>query len=156
MASSIVGRSMDIHTGGYDLKFPHHDNEIAQAEAYYGNDDWVQYFLHAGHLTIAGCKMSKSLKNFITIEDALKSSSYTQLRLLFLLHSWKDTLDYSQNTLEKAKNFEKYLREFFLTVKSILRCLPEDHSTSFTKWGPMEIKLNLTYQVVSSAATIKD
>lgn len=142
MASAILGKSMDIHTGGFDLKFPHHDNEIAQAEAYYGNDDWVRYFLHAGHLTIAGCKMSKSLKNFITIQDALKTSSYTQLRLLFLLHSWKDTLDYSPNTLDKAKNFEKYLREFFLTVKSILRTLPQDFSGVFTKWDQAEMKLN--------------
>ena len=68
MASAILGASMDIHSGGYDLKFPHHDNELAQAEAYYDNDVWIRYFLHWGHLTIAGCKMSKSLKNFITIQ----------------------------------------------------------------------------------------
>ena len=43
---------MDIHTGGVDLKFPHHDNELAQSEAYYDNDEWVRYFLHTGHLTI--------------------------------------------------------------------------------------------------------
>ena len=91
--------------------------------------------------------MSKSLKNFITIQDALRDNSYTQLRLLFLLHSWKDTLDYSANTLEKAKNFEKYLREFFLTVKSVLRTLPQDFSGAFTKWGSPEKKLNDAYIV---------
>ena len=64
----IMGESMDIHSGGVDLKFPHHDNEIAQSEAYYKSDNWVRYFLHTGHLTIAGCKMSKSLKNFISIQ----------------------------------------------------------------------------------------
>ena len=52
MASAIVGSSLDIHTGGVDLKFPHHDNELAQAEAYYDNDHWVRYFLHSAHLTI--------------------------------------------------------------------------------------------------------
>lgn len=52
MASAILGSSMDIHTGGVDLKFPHHDNELAQSEAYYDNDEWVRYFLHTGHLTI--------------------------------------------------------------------------------------------------------
>merc|ERR1712142_61147 len=72
-------------------------------------------------------------------------NSYTQLRLLFLLHSWKDTLDYSANTLEKAKNFEKYLREFFLTVKSVLRTLPHDSSGAFTKWSSPERKLNDAY-----------
>lgn len=70
MASSIIGPKLDIHTGGEDLRFPHHDNELAQAEAYYhadGCSQWVNYFLHAGHLNIEGLKMSKSLKNFVTI-----------------------------------------------------------------------------------------
>jgi cysteinyl-tRNA synthetase len=109
MASTICGDSLDIHTGGVDLKFPHHDNELAQAEAYYGNSDWVKYFLHSGHLTIAGCKMSKSLKNFVTIQEALKKYSSRQLRLAFLLHSWKDTLDYSDNTMNMAVQYEKFL-----------------------------------------------
>lgn len=72
MASSILGVDMDIHSGGQDLKFPHHDNEIAQAEAAFGHSHWVNFFLHTGHLHIEGCKMSKSLKNFITIKEALK------------------------------------------------------------------------------------
>ncbi|XP_042371992.1 cysteine--tRNA ligase, cytoplasmic-like, partial [Plectropomus leopardus] len=75
MAGSILGASMDIHGGGFDLRFPHHDNELAQSEAYFENDHWVRYFLHTGHLTIAGCKMSKSLKNFITIKDALAKNT---------------------------------------------------------------------------------
>lgn len=109
MASVICGESLDIHTGGVDLKFPHHDNELAQAEAYFDNSYWVRYFLHSGHLTIAGCKMSKSLKNFVTIQDALKKHSNRQLRLAFLLHSWKDTLDYSDNTMNMAVQYEKFL-----------------------------------------------
>ena len=76
-------------------------------QAYFNNDNWVRYFLHSGHLTIAGCKMSKSLKNFITIKDALKRHSARQLRLVFLMHAWKDTLDYSEQTMDVAKNFEK-------------------------------------------------
>lgn len=59
---------IDIHSGGMDLKFPHHDNEIAQSEAYYGCDCWINYFWHTGPLNINGKKMSKSLKNFITIK----------------------------------------------------------------------------------------
>ena len=76
-------------------------------QAHYNNDCWVRYFLHSGHLHIDGCKMSKSLKNFITIKDALKNHSARQLRLAFLLHQWKDTLDYSQNTMREALAFEK-------------------------------------------------
>ena len=70
MASAIIGDVVDIHSGGEDLRFPHHDNELAQAEAFYhcqGCNQWVNYFLHSGHLGIEGLKMSKSLKNFITI-----------------------------------------------------------------------------------------
>lgn len=72
MASSVIGQQVDIHTGGEDLRFPHHDNELAQAEAHYhceGCSQWVNYFLHSGHLGIEGLKMSKSLKNFVTIRQ---------------------------------------------------------------------------------------
>lgn len=68
MASAILGQNMDIHSGGVDLMFPHHDNELAQSEAYHGCKQWVNYFIHTGHLHIEGLKMSKSLKNFISID----------------------------------------------------------------------------------------
>ncbi|TSP90502.1 Cysteine--tRNA ligase, cytoplasmic [Bagarius yarrelli] len=141
MAGSILGSSMDIHGGGFDLRFPHHDNELAQSEAYFENDYWVRYFLHTGHLTIAGCKMSKSLKNFITIKDALAKHTARQLRLAFLMHSWKDTLDYSSNTMESAIQCEKFMNEFFLNVKDILRT-PTDITGQFEKWETEEIELN--------------
>lgn len=105
--SEILGATADIHTGGVDLKFPHHDNEIAQVEAHYQSDHWINFFLHAGHLTIEGCKMSKSLKNFITIKDALKKYTAAQLRLSFLQHSWSSTLDYSGNNMKEAMQLEK-------------------------------------------------
>ena len=142
MASAILGESIDIHAGGYDLKFPHHDNELAQSEACFGNDNWIRYFLHSGHLTIAGCKMSKSLKNFITIGEALDRYSARQLRLTFLLHSWKDTLDYSESTMDLAKSYEKTLNEFFLGVKHIMRTMPSHGVDSFQKWESAEVALN--------------
>uniref|UniRef100_A0A8D0GCU1 Cysteine--tRNA ligase, cytoplasmic n=1 Tax=Sphenodon punctatus TaxID=8508 RepID=A0A8D0GCU1_SPHPU len=144
MAGSILGESMDIHGGGFDLRFPHHDNELAQSEAYFENDHWVRYFLHTGHLTIAGCKISKSLKNFITIKDALKKHTARQLRLAFLMHSWKDTLDYSSNTMESAIQYEKFLNEFFLNVKDLLRA-PTDVAGQFEKWEGQEIELNKSF-----------
>ncbi|XP_037755581.1 cysteine--tRNA ligase, cytoplasmic isoform X2 [Chelonia mydas] len=144
MAGSILGESMDIHGGGFDLRFPHHDNELAQSEAYFENDHWVRYFLHTGHLTIAGCKMSKSLKNFITIKDALKKHTARQLRLAFLMHSWKDTLDYSKNTMESAIQYEKFLNEFFLNVKDILRA-PSDLIGQFQKWEFRETELSKSF-----------
>jgi cysteinyl-tRNA synthetase len=69
MASEILGEVIDIHGGGSDLQFPHHDNEIAQSEACFESNQWTNYFLHSGHLDIDGLKMSKSLKNFITIRE---------------------------------------------------------------------------------------
>ena len=76
--------------------------------------------MHSGHLTIEGCKMSKSLKNFISIKDALKKHNSRQLRLAFLLHSWKDTLDYGDNTMKAALTYEKLLnvsiREYCVKV----------------------------------------
>merc|ERR1712226_25926 len=125
MASEILGKSIDIHGGGVDLEFPHHDNEIAQAEAYFGNNDWIRYFLHSGHLNIEGRKMSKSLKNFTSIKSALETYSATQIRILFLLHEWSSTLDYGYETMKEALSYEKYLSEFFLAVKDILRSDPD-------------------------------
>ncbi|MED6294779.1 Cysteine--tRNA ligase, cytoplasmic, partial [Characodon lateralis] len=150
MAGSILGESMDIHGGGFDLRFPHHDNELAQSEAFFENDYWVRYFLHTGHLTIAGCKMSKSLKNFITIKDALAKNTARQLRLAFLMHSWKDTLDYSSNTMESAVQYEKFMNEFFLNVKDILRA-PTDLTGRFEKWEAAEVELNNSFYDRKSA-----
>lgn len=156
MASDICGDFLDIHTGGVDLKFPHHDNELAQSEAHDDSSEWVKYFLHTGHLTIAGCKMSKSLKNFVTIQQALQKHTATQLRLAFLLHSWKDTLDYSENTMEMAVQYERQLNEFFLNVKDLTRHVvsgkPRDR---FNPWTSVESdlqhKLNDTKSAVHEA-----
>ncbi|KAK5650865.1 hypothetical protein RI129_001894 [Pyrocoelia pectoralis] len=143
MASAICGPTLDIHTGGVDLKFPHHDNEIAQSEAYFGSPEWVKYFLHSGHLTIQGCKMSKSLKNFVTIQQALTDYSARQLRFAFLLHSWRDTLDYSQNTMECAVQYEKLFNEFFLNVKDVTRNITQNTSNkTFVKWNKRELELS--------------
>ncbi|XP_039992282.1 cysteine--tRNA ligase, cytoplasmic isoform X2 [Xiphias gladius] len=150
MAGSILGESMDIHGGGFDLRFPHHDNELAQSEAFFENDYWVRYFLHTGHLTIAGCKMSKSLKNFITIKEALAKNTARQLRLAFLMHSWKDTLDYSSNTMESAVQYEKFMNEFFLNVKDLLRA-PTDVTGQFEKWDAAEVALNNSFYNRKSA-----
>ncbi|XP_046394235.1 cysteine--tRNA ligase, cytoplasmic [Ischnura elegans] len=154
MASAICGDTLDIHTGGVDLKFPHHDNELAQAEAYFDCEQWVQYFLHSGHLTIAGCKMSKSLKNFVTIKEALKKNSARQLRLAFLLHSWKDTLDYSPNTMDMAVQYEKTLNEFFLTVKDLTRNVNTSQPESMQKWDDQEIILNSKFHETKSSVHV--
>lgn len=102
-SSAILGSNFDIHSGGIDLCFPHHDNEMAQSEAYYNNQNWVNYFLHAGHLHIEGLKMSKSLKNFITIEEALQEYTANEIRWLFLVSDWHETLEFSKERVEVVK-----------------------------------------------------
>ncbi|KAF3920253.1 hypothetical protein AA313_de0207766 [Arthrobotrys entomopaga] len=135
MCSEVLGPNVDIHSGGIDLAFPHHDNEIAQSEAYWdpctaadGNSgqekhQWVNYFLHMGHLAIAGAKMSKSLKNFVSIREALgRDGGWTsrRLRVVFLLGSWKDGIEIREGNIAEAKNFEATLSKFFTNVKSLV------------------------------------
>ena len=76
----LGGGTIDVHAGGVDLKFPHHENEIAQSEGCLDSHQWINYWLHTGHLNIKGFKMSKSLKNFITIRQALEAHTARQIR----------------------------------------------------------------------------
>ena len=123
MAASIFQKyPIDIHTGGVDLRFPHHDNELAQSEAYYNCDNWINNFWHTGHLHIAGKKMSKSLKNFITIKQILQEFNPRQVRFLFLLHTWSSLMNYTtEKSLPEAVSKERKFTEFFRTVKAKTR-----------------------------------
>lgn len=125
MASSVIPGSIDIHSGGIDLVFPHHDNELAQSEGFYDCDQWVNYFMHAGHLNIEGQKMSKSLKNFITIKEALAHHTWRQIRIMFLQHSWNSLLDYKEGSLRNAVNFENSLNSFFTNITAHLNDLDD-------------------------------
>jgi len=121
MASAIFGDNMDIHSGGIDLAFPHHDNEMAQSEAYHNCGAWVNYFIHTGHLHIEGLKMSKSLKNFITIDEILQKYSARQLRLAFLTQLWNAKVDFSESLMTgEVRTIELTLNNFFTTVKALV------------------------------------
>jgi cysteinyl-tRNA synthetase len=121
MASDVLPFPLDLHSGGIDLRFPHHDNEIAQCEAYYNTHQWVNYFLHTGHLHINGLKMSRSLKNFITIKEVLKLYSPRQLRMFFLLNKWDGIINYSETSLQESIGKEKKFNEFLMNTASELR-----------------------------------
>ncbi|GMK55975.1 hypothetical protein CspeluHIS016_0210310 [Cutaneotrichosporon spelunceum] len=118
MASAVLGDGMDIHSGGIDLMFPHHDNELAQSEAALGCKQWVNYFLHTGHLHIEGLKMSKSLKNFISIDEALRDYSARQLRLAFMLQTWNSRMDFRRDLVSDVKTKEEAFDKFFANVKA--------------------------------------
>ena len=122
MASAKLGRQIDIHSGGIDLAFPHHDNELAQSEAYWSDgrkQQWVNYFLHMGHLSIAGSKMSKSLKNFTTIRTALERGDWTprSLRIVFLLGGWRDGIEITDDLVQAGSGWEDRVDNFFLNVR---------------------------------------
>ncbi len=108
--------TLDIHAGGRDLIFPHHENEIAQAEALTGKD-FAKYWIHHGLLTINAQKMSKSLGNFITIKDfADKHKDPDLLKLFFLAAHYSHPIDYSEDKIAEAKKQKKTFTEFFERV----------------------------------------
>ncbi|KAJ7680882.1 tRNA synthetases class I (C) catalytic domain-containing protein [Mycena polygramma] len=131
MASAILGDNMDIHSGGIDLAFPHHDNEMAQSEAYHGCGAWVNYFIHTGHLHIEGLKMSKSLKNFITIDEILQKYSARQLRLAFLTQLWSTKVDFTDSLMTgEVRSLETTINNFFTNTSALLSQANADGSKS--------------------------
>ena len=103
MSSKYLGDNFDIHGGGADLKFPHHENEIAQSRALDPHSHYAKYWVHNGFLTVNGEKMSKSLGNFITIRDLInKDISGVSLRYLLLSTNYRKPLDYNQKNLDDA------------------------------------------------------
>ena len=101
MSSDILGDEFDIHGGGIDLIFPHHENEIAQSEG--AGKKFARYWIHNGLLTINKEKMAKSLGNFITVEDVLRKYSPDVLKLLFLGAHYSHPVDYSKEEMDGEK-----------------------------------------------------
>lgn len=145
--SHYFGSSVDIHSGGIDLLFPHHENEEAQCCAYHNVDDWVTHWIHTGlyvtllynliqffffnekdctifltlyfpgHLHVGdNIKMSKSLKNTISVRDLLKSYTANQFRILCLLSNYKSGKKYSCSCSVLAKN--QYFEAFYIYIIS--------------------------------------
>lgn len=105
--------TLDIHAGGRDLIFPHHENEIAQAEALTGKT-FARMWIHHGLLTIGGQKMAKSLGNFITVQDALQKHSVNAFKLFFLSTHYASSIDYTE---EKLGDMEKNVAKFKALIK---------------------------------------
>ena len=102
MSSRYLGKTIDIHCGGQDLIFPHHENEIAQSEAANGCQ-FVRYWLHNGFISINNQKMSKSLNNFFTVREAAEAYGYGTLRMFMLSAHYRSPLNYSEDALNQAK-----------------------------------------------------
>lgn len=142
MAGNVLGKNLDIHAGGCDLRFPHHDNELAQSEAYFNSPQWVNYFLHTGHLHIDNLKMSKSLKNFITIREMLALHPARQVRMLFLLQSWDNNMNFQRiDTMKEVNAKEKHFREFFLRVEQVIGERTMAKGMANEHWNPKDTEL---------------
>ena len=102
MSMKYLGQTFDLHTGGVDLIFPHHENEIAQSEGGTGKQ-FVRYWLHNGFLMIRGEKMSKSLGNFFTVREVLKRYSANTIRLFFLQKHYRSPIDFTEEALDSAE-----------------------------------------------------
>ena len=102
MSNRYLGKTIDLHCGGMDLQFPHHENEIAQSEAANGCE-FVHYWLHNGFLNIDNQKMSKSLGNFFTVREAATAYGYETIRFFMLSAHYRSPLNYSRESLEQAQ-----------------------------------------------------
>lgn len=121
MSQKFLGETLDIHGGGKDLIFPHHENEIAQSEGATGRP-FVRYWIHNGFVNIEKEKMSKSLGNILTIRDALGEYSAEVIRLFLLSSHYRSPIDYSEESLRDA---EMALDRFYKTVERIENNWPD-------------------------------
>jgi cysteinyl-tRNA synthetase len=106
MSENTLGETFDIHGGGLDLIFPHHENEIAQSVCAHngrGPEDFARYWLHNGMLTVGGAKMAKSEGNFVTVRDALAQAPGEVIRLALLMTHYRDPLDWTEERLSQAR-----------------------------------------------------
>lgn len=117
ITENFFGVQYDVHGGGLDLIFPHHECEIAQQEAASGKKPFVKYWLHVGLLLVNGEKMSKSLGNFITIRDFLQKEPARFLRFFVLYHHYRSPIDYNEKTYNTIK------KEYFFLNEKIAKLL---------------------------------
>jgi cysteinyl-tRNA synthetase len=127
MSTRYLGEQFDIHGGGMDLIFPHHENERAQTESLTGKP-WVRYWMHVAFLNIRGEKMSKSLGNIVTLKDALKKYGADVLRYWYLSSHYRSPIDFSEENLEQSKASLQRLKDAVAVLKDILKEGPKSYS----------------------------
>ena len=116
MSSSLLGETIDIHGGGKDLVFPHHENEIAQSEAAFGKK-FVRYWIHNGFVNINQEKMSKSLGNFLLIKDIIKIYHPESVRLFLLSNHYRSPIDFNEKAMEEASGALEKIYTFLERVE---------------------------------------
>lgn len=127
MARKYLGDTIDIHAGGQDLIFPHHEDEIAQSEALTGKT-FAKYWMHNGYMNIDGEKMSKSLGNFITLHEVLERHNPNVVRFFMLSVHYRRPISYSEALLQDAENGLDRLRTAYQNVDHRLQVAEEDYT----------------------------
>ncbi len=163
-----LGPQYDIHGGGQDLIFPHHEAEIAQIEAATGKKPLVRYWIHNAFLLVNGQKMSKSLGNFVSINDALKKWKPEVLRLFFNSVHYKIPIDYTEQSLEQAeKSYEKIvefvrkLREIKkakenIEVSNLIKTAQEDFEAGMNDDFNISVALAAIFEFIKKINTLID
>ena len=127
MSFKFLGENFDIHGGGADLQFPHHENEIAQSCSAHRGSNYASYWIHNGFLTVDGEKMSKSLKNFITVNDLIKTGvNGSTIRLMLLSSHYRKPFDFNQKALQDSQKTLEKFHEIF--DEEILNKIPENQA----------------------------
>ena len=136
MSSTHLGETFDIHGGGLDLIFPHHENEIAQSTCAHHGKPFVRYWVHNGYLTVNGEKMSKSLGNFFTVCDLLEKAPGEAIRLFLLKTHYRAPMDFTEDGLREAKtNLDRWYRALRQADEK-LNLSPEQIETSRRNTAP--------------------
>ncbi|KEI17186.1 cysteine--tRNA ligase [Clostridium haemolyticum] len=142
MAHKLLGDTIDIHAGGADLVFPHHENEIAQSEARNGKD-FANYWMHSAYLNINNKKMSKSLNNFFTTREILERYDAEVIRLFMLSAHYRTPLNFSDELLESAKASNERL---YNSIGNLERLLDEVKIEKITEYEKEYIKVLNSYK----------
>ena len=117
MSMNLLGESFDIHGGGMDLIFPHHEDEIAQSECATGKP-YVKYWLHNGFININNEKMSKSLGNFFTLKDIFKKYDPNTVRFLLISTHYRSPINFSHDLLDQSENALNRIKDFLINLKN--------------------------------------
>ena len=128
MSMRYLGKTLDIHCGGQDLTFPHHENEIAQSEAANGCE-FVRYWVHNGFISIDNKKMSKSLGNFFTVREAAEAYGYPTIRMFMLMSHYRSPLNYSGEILLQAKAARERVETSMENLRFLTKNAPEGEPT---------------------------
>jgi len=139
--TSLPTKSLDIHAGGQDLVFPHHENEVAQSEAATGAP-FSRYWMHNGFLDIEGEKMSKSLGNFLMVKDIINQYDPMAIRIFFLLKHYRSPIDFSEERIREAKAALDRLRNAYAKIIRILKSTDNETSIGSKDEVAAEIRKN--------------